>query len=180
LSPSLPYAETPFSRAIPVKRGTKPWSRSPWTDGGRRTTVPRPPRAAIEAAATSEATRRIEWKSNVGSHGAFDRKATWYKQRSPKGDDERAVGARERGTEGRDGAPVYLAVGLELREVVDEGHVNHAIRFGGSAAQAFQVFKIASMYLALAAISEWRPHPSEQHRSPGRPRWLTPGQWPNQ
>jgi hypothetical protein len=30
---------------------------------------------------------------------------------------------------------------------MNEGRVNHAIRHGCSAAQAFQVFKIASMYL---------------------------------
>ena len=68
-------------------------------------------------------------------------------QPGPGGDDQGAVGARERGAERLDGAPIDLAVLLELREVVDEGGVDHAIRHGRAAAQAFQVFEVASMHL---------------------------------
>jgi len=57
------------------------------------------------------------------------------------------VGACERGAERLDGAPICFTVRRELREVVDEGGVDHAIRQGGAAAQAFQVFEIASMHL---------------------------------
>ena len=75
------------------------------------------------------------------------RQAARRNERGPRGDDQGAVGAGERGAESLDGAPVYLAVLLEFREVVDEGGINHAIRHGRSAAQAFQVLKIAPMDL---------------------------------
>jgi len=43
--------------------------------------------------------------------------------------------------------PVYLTVRLDFREVVDKGGVNHGVRQGCSAAQAFQVFQIAPVHL---------------------------------
>ena len=45
---------------------------------------------------------------------------------------------------------IDLKVRLVLREVMDKGGVNHAIEHGCSTAQAFQVFKIASMHLGSA------------------------------
>jgi len=52
-----------------------------------------------------------------------------------------AIRANEPRAESLDSAPVYLAVFLEFREVMDKSGVNHAIGSGRSAAQAFQVFK---------------------------------------
>ena len=65
----------------------------------------------------------------------------------PGGDEQGAVGAFERGAERLDGLLVDRADGLESRPVVDEAGVNHAIRHGRSAAQAFKVLEIASMRL---------------------------------
>jgi hypothetical protein len=42
---------------------------------------------------------------------------------------------------------IDLKARFVLREVMDKGGVNHAIEHGCSIAQAFQVFKIASMHL---------------------------------
>ena len=67
--------------------------------------------------------------------------------RGPGGDDQRAVGARERVAERLDGAPIDLADRLESREVVDEGGVNHAVRCGRSTPQAVEVFEIDPMDL---------------------------------
>ncbi len=53
----------------------------------------------------------------------------------------------ERGAKRFDGAPIDLAVFRELRKVMDEGGVNHAVRLGCPAAQTLQVFKITSMHL---------------------------------
>src|ERR1700751_560919 len=77
----------------------------------------------------------------------FGPKAAWRKERGPGGDDQSTVRAGERGAESFDGAPIDLAVGLEVRKVVDKRGVNHAIRGGCSTAQAFQVFKIPSLHL---------------------------------
>jgi hypothetical protein len=44
--------------------------------------------------------------------------------------------------------PVKLAVGRELREVVVEGTVNHAVRYRCPAAQAFEIFQITAMNLS--------------------------------
>ena len=55
-----------FTREVD-QDGTKPWSPSPWTDGGRRTTDTRTPRAASEAAASSEATRGIAVEVGISS-----------------------------------------------------------------------------------------------------------------
>ena len=63
------------------------------------------------------------------------------------GDDQGTVGARERGAERLDGAPIDLADFHEFREVVDEGGVENTVRSGCSAAQAFQILKIASVHL---------------------------------
>ena len=40
---------------------------------------------------------------------------------------------------------------LELRKVVDKRGVNHRIRRGGSAAQAFQIFEITPMHLGAGS-----------------------------
>ena len=82
-----------------------------------------------------------------GGGVVFGREAAWREQPGPGGDDQGAVGASERSAERLDGAPIDLAILLEFREVVDEGGVDHAVRLGRSAAQAFQVFKIAAMHL---------------------------------
>jgi hypothetical protein len=64
----------------------------------------------------------------------------------PEGDDQKTIGPGKRGTEGLDRAPVVLAVLLKFREVVVKGQVNHTIRPGRAAFQAFQVFEGTSMH----------------------------------
>ncbi len=109
----------------------------------------RTPRSRNERAASSVATRGKS--SEVKSARIFfGRKATWRNERDTGGDNQGAVRAGERGAESLDGVPICLADFLEFREVVDETGVNHAIRHGCSAAQAFQVFKITSMHLGAS------------------------------
>jgi hypothetical protein len=57
-------------RAMPMMVGTKPWSPSPWTVGGRRITDTCTPRSATEAAACSEARGDVEnWLHLLRSRG---------------------------------------------------------------------------------------------------------------
>src|ERR1700733_2500732 len=69
------------------------------------------------------------------------------------GDNQGAVRSPERVSESFDGAPVLFTDFGELREVISgecaviESTVNHAIRFGCTAAQTFRVFKTSSMHL---------------------------------
>ena len=67
------------------------------------------------------------------------------KKARSRGDDERSVGVFQRAAERLDGASVDLAVLHELREVVDEGAVDHAVRLGRAAAQAFEILEIAAL-----------------------------------
>jgi hypothetical protein len=99
-------------------------------------------------------TSRCLFRSYAGKRGGarsrhilFDREPTRRKEAGPGGDDQRTLRAGERGAERLDDTPVRLAVGLESREVVDEGRVNDGIRPGCCTAEAFKVFKIASMHL---------------------------------
>src|SRR6202030_1869972 len=69
------------------------------------------------------------------------------RRRQPRGDKQGPLGALERRTENFDSTLVDLAVLCELREVVDETCVNHAVRGSSSAAQTFQVGKITAMHL---------------------------------
>src|ERR1700677_4857010 len=80
---------------------------------------------------------------NVFSHGA-----AWRPGPNPGADNQGAIRAGKRRTKSLDGAPVYLTVGRELREIVDEGGVDHAVRHRGSDAQTLQVFKMPSMHLS--------------------------------
>jgi hypothetical protein len=73
------------------------------------------------------------------------RGAARCEQRNPGRDEERPVGAFERGAQRFDGLPVHLAVLLEFREVVVEGGVDHAIGLSRATAQAFQISHIAAM-----------------------------------
>jgi pimeloyl-ACP methyl ester carboxylesterase len=68
-------------------------------------------------------------------------------------DQRRPAGVPERSSEHSGGAMarlVDLAVFCELREVVDETRMNHAIGHRCSAAQAFEVFKIAPVHLGAS------------------------------
>ena len=65
----------------------------------------------------------------------------------PGGDDQGAAGASERGAESLDGVPVYLTISRPLREVVDEGCVNHAFAGTGAGGEALCIRQIAPMRL---------------------------------
>src|SRR5205807_6441295 len=78
----------------------------------------------------------------------FDREATRREEPGPGGDDQGAVRADERGAESFDGVPVGLTVILELRKVVNEGRVDHAVRSGRSAAKARDIFERTAMHIA--------------------------------
>jgi hypothetical protein len=65
----------------------------------------------------------------------------------PGGDEQWPIGSGQRRAQGLYDAPVYLANFLELREIVNEGRVDHTVRQGRPFAQAFEVSKIAAMHL---------------------------------
>ena len=95
-------------------------------------------------------------KGEVGTdHILFRHDGAFHEERGPR--NQIASRASEHGAQSLDGAPVYLAVLFELREVVDEGSVNHCIRVGCSTAQALDVLKIASMRLVPAAATASAP-----------------------
>jgi hypothetical protein len=56
-------------------------------------------------------------------------------------DEQGAVRASERGAERLDGAPIRLGGSRVVREVVNEGGVDHAIRSGRSRVQALEIFE---------------------------------------
>src|ERR1700722_13618860 len=61
--------------------------------------------------------------------------------------EQRAVRAREGGSQCLDGASVSLDGRRVVREVVDKGSVDHAVRSDCSTAQALEIFQRAAMYL---------------------------------
>jgi len=63
------------------------------------------------------------------------------------GDEQRTIGAFERGADGLDGALVFSAVLGEFREVVVEGCVDDRIRFFRAGAKTLQVRERAAMHL---------------------------------
>ena len=64
---------------------------------------------------------------------------------TPGGDEQRTVRAFERGAERFDRVPVGLAIFRELREVVVEGGVDHAVRRARAATQAIKIFERPAM-----------------------------------
>ena len=56
-----------------MTRGTKPWSSSPWTDGGRRTNEARTPRDAIANVASSDAMRNAAAEPGSGASSSAPR-----------------------------------------------------------------------------------------------------------
>ena len=65
--------------------------------------------------------------------------------RDPGGHEQRALRAHERVAEGLDGAPVDLAVSLEVGEVMNERAVDHAVARGGAGFQAVEFFDRAAL-----------------------------------
>ncbi len=101
-----------------------------------------------EAAACSEATRGIGWEISGASSLPRRRAARCtVRHARPGGDERRPAGAGQRRAQGFYDAPIHLANFLELRKVVNEGRVDHAVRHGRALAQAFEVIKIATMHL---------------------------------
>jgi hypothetical protein len=66
-------------------------------------------------------------------------------------DDQRAVRSGKRGAHGLDDAPILLAIRHEIREVVVEGAVDHAVCFFCAAAQVVGVFKSPVMRFGAGA-----------------------------
>ena len=84
----------------------------------------------------------------TGIEDVLGRRLTWFgvPNPGPGRDDQRPVRSNKRAAEGLNGTPVLLAIRNEIREVVVEGGVDHAVRLGRPAAQTFQVFKIPPMH----------------------------------
>src|ERR1700678_503146 len=76
---------------------------------------------------------------------------------SSGGDDQGTIGSDERGAESLDGALVHLAISHELREVVVEGAVNYAFRFGCSVAQTFEILEIPPMHFRTGGYQSLGP-----------------------
>ena len=112
-----------------------------------------PPRARRAAPPSGRSAPRRGGKQR-GNDGAifFSRRRPGAGAHSPGSDDQGAAGAGQRGPQNFDRLPVDFGVLFEFRKVVDKGGVNHAVRQGRSAAQAFEVFQMAAMHLAPAAI----------------------------
>ena len=77
----------------------------------------------------------------------FGREAPWRQQRNAGGDNQLPVGAFERVAERLERAPFRFAVLGELREVMIEGSVDHAVRGECAALQAVEVFERTALYL---------------------------------
>src|SRR5260370_20514663 len=85
----------------------------------------------------------------VGIEIVFGCGFTWNSvpHSSPGGDEQRAVRAGKHVAHRLDDLAVLLTIREKVRKVVIEGSVDDAVRYCCSAAQAFQVFQIASMHL---------------------------------
>ena len=68
-------------------------------------------------------------------------------EQGPGSNHERAAGPRERLAEGFDGARLGPSGDRVVKEIMDEGGVNHAIRVGCSTPQAVQFFERTAMRL---------------------------------
>ena len=85
-----------------------------------------------------------------GRRDLLGRDAARRQKRDPGGDDQRAAGAGELGGERLNGALVDRAAVFEIREVVDEGGVDHAVRRGSASAQTIEVLEIAPLNLGAS------------------------------
>src|ERR1700720_1159148 len=74
-------------------------------------------------------------------------RALALKENGSGSDDERAVRAREGGSQCLNGATILLGGGRVVREVVDKGSVDHPVRSDRSAAQALEIFQRTAMYI---------------------------------
>jgi hypothetical protein len=85
----------------------------------------------------------------VGVEDFFSSWLTWHgiADSRPGGDDQGTIRTGKRRAERRDREFVYLADLFESGEVVYETGMDYSIRLSGPAAQALEVFKIASMHL---------------------------------
>jgi hypothetical protein len=118
--PSPGYPEMPFSRAIWISRGTKPWSPSPCTVGDSRTTTPRTP------AARRRARFLRSGASHRPDHLGPDRSRRACAERS-RGDHERPIRTGERRRQGVDRRAIGFGGFRIVREVVDEAEVDDAV-----------------------------------------------------
>ena len=138
----------PCARAMSISTGTKPWSPSPWTDGGSRTSDERTPRAASASVATSRrhAVPGVRARDRAASSSVATRPGA--SSPIPGGDDERPVGALERRAERLDGRAGRC--GREPSSCV-KSWMNaqwiDAVGRGGAAAQAVEVVEVAAVDL---------------------------------
>src|SRR6266851_2515306 len=90
---------------------------------------------------------RLAGKIGIGRILFCSETALALNQQGPASDDQRAIRARERGTERLNRAPVRFGSRRVVVKVVDEGGVDHAIRSGSSATKAFEIFERTAMYV---------------------------------
>jgi len=76
----------------------------------------------------------------------FGREAAGREVGGPGGDDQGSARSRESGAERLDRGPVRLAGRRDVREVVDEGGVDDAIRCSRRAPQAVEILESAPMH----------------------------------
>src|SRR5262249_29885236 len=82
-----------------------------------------------------------------GSRHSGSSNGTWYS------DDQGALGPGDRGAERLGGAPIRLGGSRVVREVVNEGCVNPAVRSIRSTPQALEVLKRTAMHLGPCSAS---------------------------
>ena len=88
-------------------------------------------------------------------------------QRGARRDDQGPVGPGERAAQGLDGEPVLLAIGHEVREVMVERGVDHAVRPRRPRAQTPRVFETPPVHLDARGLQG--PGPGVRPRQPEDP-----------
>src|SRR5580693_4692441 len=90
---------------------------------------------------------RLAGKTGIGRILFRCERALAVKEQGSGSDDQRAVRAREGGSQCLNGASIRLCSRRVVREVVDKGRVDHAVRRDRSAAQALEIFQRTAMYV---------------------------------
>jgi hypothetical protein len=102
------------------------------------------------AAFQQRSRRRLRFAGQRGRverrHILLARHAARGQQRHTGCDEQRTVGAFQHGADRLDGAPVLRAVLSELRKVVIEGRVDHAIGLLGAAPETVHIVERAAMH----------------------------------
>ncbi len=138
---------------MPTKVAMNPWSPSPWTVGGKRSTDERTPMPRSDRVSSAVAARRPAGLARISALGhepvVLGGHPTGGQPEHARGEHEGPVGAGQGRAHGLDGPPVGRRGGGEVAaegHLVLEGQVDHPVGVGGRLGQAVGVVDVAPLH----------------------------------